>query len=271
VDAHLTRPESQGGSRQEEQDTLEGLLKASKEKTLTMLDFKNRTADILGPPVLAEEVQSHYRQVTEGFLGRARAALMRDGTAGLQVATTDWQQMMRLIGRRAGHVLEKQVLDILSYECRAAFHRCYSATWCYLLPRLAEKYGLDQPTLSFLRFWHLDHCSESAEGPHAYFHLFHGHIFGLHPSSGAMLQTPTGRENLAAWLSQPDSEAAFGRLLHAIFVALYHYVGQRDTSSDCRRKQPISRSDNDVLELERQMIGKVKRRRRSRIRPADAR
>lgn len=178
---------------------------------------------------------------------------------------------MRRIGRRGGHALDKQVLDILSYECRAAFHRCYSAGCWDLIPRLTLKYHLSPANQCFLHFWHLDHCSESAQGPHAMFHLFHGHIFALHPAGAALLQSPTGRDLLATWLQEPESAAAFGRLLHAIFVTLHRYVEQRETGASNRRKQPIYSDSNAVLQIEKAVVGKLKRRRRHAIRPTDAR
>jgi hypothetical protein len=235
ADAHLTRPECSRSSREEMRAELEALLRSSRQDSLSMVDFKNRTADILGPPILSPEVQSRYLELTEEFLGDARAALIQKGTPGLQVAISRWQEMMRTVGRRAGMALEKQVLDILSYECRAAFHRCYSAVWWDLIPRLTLKYDLNLASQHFLHFWHLDHC-ESAQEPRALFHLFHGHIFALHPAGGALLQTPTGRIHLGAWLQEPESETAFGQLLHALFVTLHHYVEQREVDASSRRK-----------------------------------
>lgn len=271
ADAHLTRPERLGGTTEEARAELETLLQASHDKTLTMVDFKNRTADILGPPLLTSEVQDRYVELTDDLLGKACTALDKDGSAGVQFAIDRWQQLMRRIGRRAGHALDKAVLDILSYECRAAFHRCYSAVWWDLIPRLALKHHLSPASQRFLHFWHLDHCSESAQGPHALFHLFHGHIFALHPAGGALLQSPTGRSLLGAWLSEPESEVAFGHLLHALLVTLHHYAEQRETGAGSRRKQPISSDSDTILHLEKSVVGNLKRRRRHHIRSTDAR
>ncbi|MBL8792398.1 MAG: hypothetical protein JNM56_00690 [Planctomycetia bacterium] len=271
ADAHLTRPERLGSSIEEARAELETLLQASRNQTLSMMDFKNRTADILGPPVLTPEVQDRYPALTDDLLGHARVSVVKSDSTGMQIAIDRWQQLMRRIGRRAGQALDKQVLDILSYECRAAFHRCYSAVWWDLIPRLTLNHGLSPANQRFLHFWHLDHCSESAQGPHAWFHLFHGHIFALHPAGAALMQSPTGRSLLGAWLTEPASERAFGQLLHALLVVLHGYAEQRETGAGTRRKQPISSDNAAVLELEKAVVGKLQRRRRVRIRPTDAR
>lgn len=271
ADAHLTRPELLDSSTVEVQKNLEELLRKSRQDTLTLAAFNDRTADILGPPNLAAEIRDRYQEVVEDLLGEARAALGKDSCAGVKIAVAAWQQMMRGIGRRAGFGLDKQVLDILSYECRAALHRCYSAVWWDLLPHLALKHHLSPPSLRFLAFWHLDHCGAAEQGAHALFHLFHGHIFGLHPAGGTFLQSPIGRSLLGAWLQKPESEAAYGQLLHGMYVTLYHYSDLRDLGSTGRRKQPTSQSDDMMLHLENEVVGEAKRRRRLSIRSTDAR
>jgi hypothetical protein len=125
----------------------------------------------------------------------------------------------------------------LSYEARAALHRCYSATWVELLAHLSEKYQLSPPSRKFLELWHLDQVRE--RGPanaEAWDHLFHGHVFALHPIGGGLLRTPTGRELVGAWLSDPDSQAAFGRVLHALWAAAYHYDERRESQALERRQ-----------------------------------
>jgi hypothetical protein len=266
ADGHLRAPERFGDSRAKMEEELEGLLRSSCKNRMAMVNFKNRTADVLGPPIVNDEIRQSYLELANDFLADSRAALVRNGDKGVQAAIDHWQQITRQVGRRAGHATEKQVLNILSYECRAAFHRCYSAVWTDLIPRLTLIHELSPASQHFLHFWHLDHCSESAEGPHALFHLFHGHIFALHPVGAALMQTSTGRKLLGAWLQDPESELAFGQLLHAILITVYHYAGLRETAASNRRKQSIPHSDDAMPYLEDKAVGKRKRRRQVRIR-----
>src|SRR3954453_22051595 len=161
---------------------------------------------------------------------------------------------MRSVGRRGGQALPKQVLDVLSYEARAALHRCYSAVWAMLLlPHLGRKHALSPESQAFLRLWHLDQVSESALGEAAYFHLFHGHVFALHPACGEFLRTEAGRGLMGRWLLRP-SEGAFGRLLHGLYVAAVHYQGQREQLTSDRKKQPRALGGADLTGLERQQV-----------------
>ena len=44
----------------------------------------------------------------------------------------------------------KTAMNILSYEARAAVHRCYSCVWSDLIPALARQYNLSAATVRFL-------------------------------------------------------------------------------------------------------------------------
>jgi hypothetical protein len=190
----------------------------------------------------------------------ARAALAIDKRKGKAAAVTGWRQVMRSVGRRRGLSLQKQVLDILSYEARASLHRCYSAVWdMRLLPLLEEKYSLSRESLAFLRLWHLDQVSESNLGEATSFHLFHGHVFALHPASGEFLRTQAGRELMGRWLQHP-SEPAFGCLLHSLYVAVLQYGSRRDQAASERKKQPRASGGPDLVDLEQQVQRRTGRR-----------
>ena len=126
------------------------------------------------------------------------------------------------------------MLDVLSYEARAAFHQCYSALWFELLPRLVDRHGLDALGREFHELWHLDQIREPEPG--ARVHLFHGHVFALHPAGGLLLGTPAGSDRVGAWLTAgEDREEAFERLLHALFLTVHHYAGIHAAAADDRR------------------------------------
>jgi hypothetical protein len=195
-----------------------------------------------------------YKEFCEGFFCNARAGLTADKPRGVAAAVAGWQRVMCSVGRRGGQALGKQILDILSYEARASFHRCYSAVWdMLLLPRLEQKYALSPESVAFLRLWHLDQASESNLGEAAYFHLFHGHVFALHPACGEFLRTQSGKELMGQWLRRP-SEKAFGRLLYGLYVAVAHYQGQREQARSDRKKRPQVLGGSDLIDLEQQQV-----------------
>jgi hypothetical protein len=163
-----------------------------------------------------------------------------------------WQRLMRSVGRSRGNQREKQLLDILSYEARAALHDCYSTVWQHLLlPHLSRKYALSAQSERFLRFWHLDHATESNLGDQARFHLFHGHIFGLHPAGALFLSAPAGQALTGAWLADADSESAYQRLLGGLCLAVFQYAAQRDNAADDRKKRPQERGGTKLQDLEK--------------------
>jgi hypothetical protein len=139
--------------------------------------------------------------------------------------------------------------------------RCYSAAWdMLLLPHLTQAYPLSVETITFLRLWHLDQASESNLGEVAYFHLFHGHAFTLHPATALFLSSPTRRELVGNWLATGYSDRAFGRLLHGVLIAVFHYAGIRDDTIQRRRKQPLGFEGSELTNLEEQIAKKRRRR-----------
>ena len=247
---------------------LEGLLNGSRGKSLSLVQFNRGIADVLGPPALAPGEEDFYRDFTAGFLGPACDALSGGGDAGLAVALGGWRKAVSSWGRRAGFETQKRVLNVLSYECRTALHRCYSATWFELLPRLVERRGLDRSSLDFLRLWHLDHVWDAAEDVPAKFHLFHGHIFGLHPVGSDLIRTATGRELIGRWLVAPDRSAAFDELLHAIYLTALGYSLRRGEVSEERRVRPLAVGSLDSL-ADREAVAARRRGRRT-VRSIDA-
>jgi hypothetical protein len=255
ADAYLeSRPRAGQVARLDSLADLGQMIRASNREGLTRLDFQRKTGEALGPPELAPEAVRAYQEFCEDLFGTARAALAADQRAGEAVAVAGWERVMRSVGRRGGQALQKQVLDILSYEARASLHRCYSAVWdMLLLPLLQQKYSLSPESLAFLRLWHLDQASESNLGNASYFHLFHGHVFALHPACGEFLRTEAGRELMGRWLRRP-SERVFGRLLHGLYVAVLHYAGRRAQAASDRQKQPRAVGGPDLVGLEQQKV-----------------
>jgi hypothetical protein len=250
---------------------LNQLLDQSREEETNLVGFRDSTADAIGPPIYGEEAEAAYDRFADELLEKGRNVLEQEGDRAIEVTVDLWKERMRTIGRRSGHDLEKQVLDILSYECRAAVHRCYSAVWDYLICSLDDKYELSDEEVVFHRFWHLERQMRSDQPDKARFHLFHGHIFGLHPAGAEFLQTTTGQSLMGEWLSAPESPASSGRLLHGLTVAVHDYASRNDVYAELRKRQPATRGGQDLVALEEHQAEKRSGRRRAHKRESDAR
>ena len=135
-----------------------------------------------------------------------------------------WSRWMKGVGRRAANEVAKQVLDILSYECKTALHQCYSLFWLYLADALAEK---EQSRFvgQFHRFWHCDHRLPT--GGVQDMHLLHGHVFALHPAFALMIQTATGGEIIADAAGAGYESSEMLRFFAAGILALNCYMSDR--------------------------------------------
>ncbi len=235
-DANLTPCEYLGINENELLDGLEDELAASRDGEMDRFEFRDETAKILGPPEYDDAVWVRYNEFAETLLSEGRSILCADGEIGLADSLPTWQTWMQSIGRRSGKQRDKQVLDVLSYESRAALHRAYSATWCRLLARLACKYSMSDESLLFHQFWNLEQSRTSSD-PRAHFHLFHGHVFALHPGSFLFIQTRTGTALMGEWLRDPRSGAAFRRLLNGLYVAVNDYARRKQIARELRRRE----------------------------------
>ena len=261
-DAHLaSRKQAWIEARQDCVEELDSLLSGSRDGTLDRVDFRDRTADALGPAGLSEEEATEYGTFCAELLDSARALLAGDEAKALEQVRACWDGWMRSIGRRGGKHLQKKVLDVISYECRAALHRCYSAAWEELLVALDRKYRLSPESLSFLKFWHLEDVKEVVGVHHAQFHLFHGHVFALHPATGEFIRTDTGRELVGDWLQHPEDEQTFRRLLHGMWVATHHYAIRRRDIAEQRKKRPPTVAGTEIVDLEERQAARKSGRR----------
>jgi hypothetical protein len=270
VDAIPTRTKELAADKATVAAELERCLQGSQDEEHGLEAFRDMTANAIGPPVYGDEVWQCYNRLAADLLGQGCTAIQRDGQKGLEVALKIWKDWMKSIGRHRGHEIEKAVLDILSYECRAALHRCYSHVWDHLSIYLARKYGLTEESVTFHRFWHLDQQMHSNLGEKADFHLFHGHVFALHPAGGNFMLTESGRRLMGQWLSDPHSTSTYQRLLHGLAVAVHQYAVRNRVYAELRKKQPEGFGGLDLPRIEEQEVVRKQRRRVNLRRNTDA-
>ena len=196
-----------------------------------------------------------YKSLAAELFADARRVLDSDGAEATERVLHDWQQLFNSIGRRRGNPIEKQVLDVLSYECRTALHRIYSSTWTVLFNALGNRYAMTEESYIFHQLWHLDRCQESNVGDESYFHLFHGHIIGLHPACGPVLLTDCGGELFAEWLRE-GSLQSYHRVLHALAVAVGYYADQHNVAALLRQGAGSTESVGDMVAVEEQQTAR---------------
>lgn len=256
VDALPAPEEKWPKNRKELICNLDTLLKSSPSKMMTLTEFHDDTANAIGPLRYEEDVWSLYRNFQAELLVQGRERLEKEGPSGVEATRQLWVNWMNSISRRAGHQKEKQILDIFSYECRAALHRCYSAVWEEILKYLKSDYDLPFQSALFHKFWHQDQNFGSDHPQDSYYHIFHGHIFSLHPASGNFILTPTGQKLIGDWLSESQNGRSFGRLLYGLAVAVHDYAIRHEVHSELRKKQPESAPGGDMERVQEEELDK---------------
>ena len=104
------------------------------------------------------------------------------------VATVEerWNTWNKRFARRSKFQTQKTVLDVLSFESKAAFHQCYSAAWLVILPHLMSDQEPREIFENFHGLWHLDQRIESPKSGQS-IRLLHGLVLGLHPAFSLLI------------------------------------------------------------------------------------
>lgn len=208
-----------------DRDMLEEMLNLSSHERMTLHDFQVQNREALGFPDYGEEVWARYREFSAQLFDQAISIWPDNLDASIACVRSQWEQMTKSFGRRRGCQEEKQILDILSFESKAAFHQCYSALWVELIPVLSAE-QTDRPLFeSFHSLWHLEQRIPCEPHPQ---HLLHGLVLGLHPAFGDLLATNSGRKIVGCLLESPSNQEEQERFLHAGLVSLHHYAARRE-------------------------------------------
>ena len=204
---------------------LDEMLNVSAHQRMTLREFDVQNRQALGFPEYGEVVWARYAEFSAQLFDQAISIWPSDLDASIACVHSQWDRMNKSFGRRRGCEDEKQVLDILSFESKAAFHQCYSALWIELIPHLSAEQADCWYFESFHSLWHLEQRFTSESYPK---HLLHGLVLGLHPAFGDLLSTNAGRQVVGDLLESPTSQEAKERFLHAGLVSLHHYAAQRE-------------------------------------------
>lgn len=233
---------------------------------LTPDEFHTSTWQLLGKQDLPDRLYTVYDTLRPELFDEA-CELLGAGRVGDAKKTADrqWVRLMQSIGRRAGKEDEKTILDVLSYEARAAFHHAYSAVWSELIPNLQDRHGLSDESVYFHSFWHQDRIDPNRTEGDGCWSLFHGHVFALHPGGALFLQTAEGARLMGESLRTPGSLELYERLLGGLLIAMAVYDGMRWSANEQRRGATVERSVDDIVAvLDREVRRRTGRRRRDR-------
>jgi hypothetical protein len=235
---------------------LEDMLRQTPDQKMALLEFRDKTFDMLGMPTMDEGAQQLYEHISQEILADAAGLMAGDPKSAVRLAYDRWAQETKLVysRRRWKSPAAELAMRVLSYECRTALDECYSDVWAALLRGpLCSSFQIEPATLAFLRLWHVIQKASAVERADARFDLFHGHVLGLHPASGLLIRTSGGQEvlgRLVQAIPRPVPEAAdllreirnlpeFGRFLHAMFVALFAYTSAREEHAQERKSLPL--------------------------------
>jgi hypothetical protein len=191
--------------------------------SMTVESFHIQTANLLGPSPNQNEDEDLYAKMTEQLLDRGRELLTASHTdEAVTCVRKQWDNWYTTIHRAKKKEEQKRIYTMLGYECKAAFHRAYSAVWQGLIHCLCDKYNLSLTGARFHQLWHLDQIVPSSDYPGLNAHLFHGHVFALHPATGPFMQTSVGQRLVGNWLIEQSRES-YELLLGGLYVAMAHY------------------------------------------------
>lgn len=239
---------------------LDGLISAGREKLVTMHEFQSQVGELLGPPSYTAAAKILYLEWEQELFSEPCRLLIQQPQEAFAAVYSIWDRWIRTISRHSGNVDKKQILDVLSYEARAAIHRCYSHVWLNLLKKWAKLGEMSDEAINFHRVWHLELIdNQNSALPNQ--HLFHGHILGLHPAGSNFIQTTTGTDLIGDYVTKvPGStefDQAFQRLLNGLLVAIYDFARRRaDYSSMRGQPAPLPGEELDRARAERNQRGR---------------
>ena len=230
-DASVSRPKNCPTPSDFNSEELETQLKESESERVSIIDFCNRNREAVEFPDFPDATFRLYREFEEELFDGATSLWWDDPAEAKVLVEERWLRWRDGLGRHRGNEDKKDVLNILSFECKAAFHQCYSALWVEMIPRLMVNERNQEFSQTFHTLWHLDHRL-AIPGHARDVHLLHGLALGLHPAFGMLLTTETGSRLVGETVAEPENIAAQERFLHAGLVSLYLFAAAR--RSRCR-------------------------------------
>lgn len=236
---------------------IQGQLKEQLYSPVSPSDFGKFSWVVLGRSPLSAPLRALKDEMTAELLTSPCEKLARGAiTAAQEDVLNRWTTWKNHIGRRGKKKTSKKqaegqpeqpdardVLDILSYESRAAFHLAYSNAWCCLIDCAKQRGKMGEYGQRFHQWWHTSPYHEVDHVPY-----FSGHVFALHPGCGLFLKTSAGRSLLGNRLRNPTDQRLEHKFYGGMLRALQIYSDRRDEVNSCRRQPACQLTDWKLAE-----------------------
>ncbi|EMI44887.1 hypothetical protein RRSWK_02527 [Rhodopirellula sp. SWK7] len=210
---------------------LDAQLRQSSGETMTSDDFYRHSRTVCELAEMSNNVIEEYLTLELQLFDGVLDDWIDEPETCKQLVNERWRDWMLMARRSSCKQVFKDVLNILSYESKAALHQCYSLLWIHLADAFADLEG-SAFVRQFNRFWHCDHRIPT--GVVQDMHLLHGHIFGLHPAFSMMIQTEVGGNIIANAIGHSFDSSAMRTFFAAAIVSLNFYMSDRIESRRLR-------------------------------------
>ena len=191
---------------------------------LTAFEFYEKSRGITDFPDLESDVVCRYEALQAELLDGAVRKWAANPGRSQAIVLERWRNWQRLYGRRSRNAVTKSVLDILSYESKAALHQCYSLLWQALAVAFARETSCEF-VKKFHEFWHCDLRLPTEDVQDM--HLMHGHVFALHPAFSRMIQTAVGSQIIGEAIGTAVDSPSMQRFFAAGLLSLDAYMSDR--------------------------------------------
>ena len=218
------RPDAKSALRIRAVDELNKQLGQLNRQELTAFEFYEKSRRITDFPDLESDVVCRYEALQAELLDGAVQKWAANPGKSQAIVLERWRNWQRRYGRRAGNAVAKNVLDIFSYESKAALHQCYSLLWQALAVAFARETSCEF-VREFHEFWHCDFRLPTEDVQDM--HLMHGHVFALHPAFSRMIQTAVGSQIIGEAIGTAVDSPSMQRFFAAGLLSLNAYMSDR--------------------------------------------
>lgn len=214
---------------------LDQLLSGCRDNRLSLIEFREKVRDAVGFPSVSDDEIAVYRDWSGEMFDGIEQLWGDDLAEAVATVEERWNGWNKRFGRRSKNKTQKTVLDVLSFESKAAFHQCYSAAWTVILQQLMADQEPREIFANFHGLWHLDQRIEDPVSRES-IHLLHGLVLGLHPAFSLLISTPTGSRLIVESVSEPANIPAQERFFNSALAAIFHYNEERQSYNSNRRR-----------------------------------
>ena len=188
----------------------------------------------------------NYQEAYRRWAVNAVVALRRGGVDQLQsFVAREMSKQIAVYRKRGDDPEPRRFVNMVVYEAKAAFYRCYANAWIDLVPGLTSAFNLNPASARFMGLWHGlgDHDSR--------LDMFWGQILALHPLSRFVMGRAEHRFAIGEWLTLAQQgektthppewgSAAYRGALTAVLAAAAEYTlawqGQHARRSGPKRR-----------------------------------